>query len=60
MGAWNALRAALLEPTLACQKRQARVGHPRWLGYFNVTSKVARQWTSGLNSTNSSLSSLLT
>jgi hypothetical protein len=28
MRTWNALRAASLEPTLACQKRQANMGHP--------------------------------
>jgi hypothetical protein len=28
MRTWNVLRAASLKPTLACQKRQARMRHP--------------------------------
>jgi hypothetical protein len=28
MRTWNALRAASFEPTFACQKRQANMGHP--------------------------------
>jgi hypothetical protein len=44
-GTWNALRAASLEPTLACQKRQAKMGHPRRLASIDCQRIIAKSLT---------------